>query len=72
MTLVEKICELVRNEPGLSQTQIAARLFGPGAYQQRVSYQCQYLVRAKDLERRGDGLQSMPYRYYPARKTGQC
>lgn len=69
MTLVRKICTLIDRNPGLTQKQIAARLFGDGTPQQRVSYQCQYLARTRQVERRGVGLQYHPYRYFPRQRV---
>lgn len=55
MTLAEKIVELLKQEPGLSDRQIADRLFGIGQPQQPVNISCRNLEKRGILSRQRNG-----------------
>jgi len=55
MALADNILSLVITTPGLTEAEIAARLFGRKAYQQRVNSTCRRLIRESRIERRGTG-----------------
>ena len=61
----EKIAELVRRKPGVTETEIAVELFGHRGFHQRVRSDCRWLVWEGRLERRGGGGPDDPYRYHP-------
>jgi len=52
MTLAERIVELLKQNPGLSDRQIADRLFGVGKPQQSVNITCRNLEKRGVLHRR--------------------
>lgn len=64
MTVADRIQDLVARRPGLTEAQIAEKLFGASGYQQRVNSTCRRLVRQGRLERRGNGYQADPYTYH--------
>ena len=43
-TLAEKILEVVRGHPGITDKQLAEALFGSGAPQQRVNGECRFMA----------------------------
>lgn len=64
MALAEDIEALVRKSPGLTEAEIAGKIYGAGAYQQKVNSTCRRLVKNGHIHRRGRGYQSDPYRYH--------
>lgn len=67
MTVAEKIVRAVREQPGLTERQLADRLFGENAAIQRVNPTCRKLVAQGLLLRQGKGWSVDPFRYHPAR-----
>jgi hypothetical protein len=63
MTVADDILLLVTTRPGLTEAQIAERLFGRKGYQQRVNSTCRRLVREYRIERRGSGGPGDPFTY---------
>lgn len=63
MTMADRIEDLVRHRPGLTEAQIADELFS-NAYQQRVNSTCRRLVRETRLRREGRGGVGDPFRYF--------
>jgi hypothetical protein len=65
MTVADDIETLVARKHGLTEAQIAERLFGGDGYQQRVNSTCRRLIKQGRIERYGSGGPSEPYTYYP-------
>lgn len=65
-TLREVVEFLIEKGPGRTETELAAAIFGPAGYQQRVNGDCNLLMNRGRVERRGEGGPSDPYRYFPA------
>jgi hypothetical protein len=65
-TVHERIEALVGKRPGLTESEIAAELFGEEGYQQRVNQDCRWLVGQGRIARRGNGGVNDPYRYFKA------
>ena len=63
-TLRHSILEKIENQPGLTERELAERIFGPDGYQQRVNSHCRVLHDRGIVERRGQGGPLDPYRYY--------
>ena len=55
MTVADEIEMLVAQNPGLTEAEIAAALFGDAGYQSRVSKACTNLMRSRRIERGGRG-----------------
>ena len=51
--------------PGRTEIEISQVIFGNNAYQQSVNQDCRMLVSNGKVERRGQGGQSDPFKYYP-------
>jgi len=64
LTLAEEIYELVDRLPGLTEADIAQRIFGRSGYQQQVNRACRQLVDAHRVQRRGKGGSGDPYTYH--------
>lgn len=56
---------VVQRGPGRTAPQLARAIYGDRGYQQLVNADCQLLVIRGELERRGRGGVTDPYRYYP-------
>jgi len=67
MTVSEKMVRAVREQPGLTERQLADRLFGENAAIQRVNPTCRKLVAQGLLLRNGNGWRADPFRYVPAK-----
>lgn len=67
MTVAEDILLLVTTRPGLTETQIAERLFGDEGYQQRVNSTCRRLIREYRIRRQGNGGPGDPFIYFRQR-----
>ena len=65
MAVADEIEMLVARNPGLTEAEIAAALFGDAGYQSRVSNACTNLMRRRRIERGGRGGRSDPFRYFP-------
>lgn len=63
MTVADRIVDLVRHRPGLTEAEIADELF-TNAYQQRVNSTCRRLLRESYVKREGRGGPNDPYRYF--------
>jgi hypothetical protein len=57
----------IQKSPGRTQRQIAEDVFGPDADPSRVNWECDHLVRHRDVERHGDGSPADPFTYHPAK-----
>jgi hypothetical protein len=71
MTIAEDILAEVRRKPGLTESDLAAIIFGrKNAYQQRVNQDCRMLVAQGKLVREGKGGVADPftYRFPPIRR----
>lgn len=66
MSLAEDIEAMVVNAPGLTESEIAMRLYGPDAYQQLVNSTCRRLVARGRIRREGAGNRD-PFRYHIVR-----
>jgi hypothetical protein len=62
----ERILDLVRQSPGLTELEMARKLFGPSAVQQQVNQHCRDLVKRGRLKRRGAGGATNPFTYHPS------
>jgi len=69
VTVAERVEELVREEPGMTEAQLSQALFGDEGYQQRVNSTCRRLIEAGRIERQGNGGPSDPFTYRPARQA---
>jgi hypothetical protein len=65
VSILKRIEQLVEEQPGLTQSELAKVLFGAEeGYQQRVNEDCRLLVARGTIEQRGQGGNADPYRYY--------
>ncbi len=64
-TIIERLLDLIEKKPGLTESELAKVLFGPGSYQQRVNGDCRLLISRNLVERKGLGGPSDPFRYHP-------
>lgn len=55
---------LIERGPGRTKQELAEAIYGPGGYQQEVNGECRLLVQRRLVERRGEGGQADPYRYF--------
>ena len=62
--LQQRILSEIGKSPGLTEREIAERIFGSDGYQQQVNPDCRRLFEKGLVERRGLGGPSDPYRYY--------
>jgi hypothetical protein len=63
MTLSDKIMKIVSNEPGLTEVEIAEKVYRRRG--RHVDRQCRQLLNEKQLERHGKGGPGRPFKYYP-------
>lgn len=61
--VAQRIVDLVRKRPGMTELEIAKAIHGPSAVQQQVNQQCRALVKAGHLVRQGAGGASDPFVY---------
>ena len=66
MTIAQDIVRIVREQPGLTERELAERLFGEEATIQRVNPTCRKLVAMGWLVRRGRGWAADPFTYFAA------
>jgi hypothetical protein len=69
MTLADDIMNELRKRPGLTAMEIAVNIFGRRQYYRKVYQECQRLVYAGRLVRRGKGRQDDPFTYCLPRAT---
>lgn len=62
--LVDDVEQLIARNPGLTATQIAARLYGLDGYQERMGLALRQLWRSGRIERRGKGGPGNPFIYH--------
>ena len=62
---IDVIEYLISKYPGRTEIEISQAIFGDNAYQQSVNQDCRMLARNGKIERRGQGGQSDPFKYYP-------
>jgi hypothetical protein len=62
-----EILGLVRRRPGMTELEIAKKLYGPSALQPQVNPHCRKLLQQRLVERRGGGGINDPFVYYPAK-----
>ena len=60
----QRILSEIGTSPGLTEREIAERIFGREGYQQQVNPDCRKLYAQGLVERRGFGGPGDPYRYY--------
>lgn len=63
MTLKDRIVDLVARQPGLTEKQIAADLYGDEGVQQRVNSACRALIKEGLIRRLGLGRSGQPFTY---------
>ena len=63
MTVADEIVALVTKRPGMTEAQLAEKLFGGEAYQQRVNSTCRRLIEEGLLQRNGKGGRADPFTY---------
>jgi hypothetical protein len=61
--VTQKILDLVRQRPNLTEREIAKQVIGPNAVQQDVNRECRALVSLGLVDRLGTGGPSDPYTY---------
>jgi hypothetical protein len=66
--LADDIERIIRQHPGLTATQIAAKLYGIHGYHERVGGGCRRLCESGRVQRRGTGGAGDPFTYFPAFK----
>ena len=59
-----KILQLIRRRPGMTELEIARAIYGPSAQQPQVNPVCRKLVADGYVQRQGEG-RSGPFIYYP-------
>ena len=65
MALSDDIEALVAQHPGLTEAQIAERIYGPDGYQQKVNSKCRRLLKQGRVRRVGQGYRTDPFTYHP-------
>lgn len=68
--LIDDVERTIRDNPGLTATQLARILFGRHGYAERINGACHALARLGRVERRGRGGFGDPFRYYPSQVGG--
>ncbi len=68
MTLADNIEALVAVQPGLTEAQIAVRIYGAEGYPQMVNSRCRRLLREGRIRREGQGYRTDPFTYHPPKK----
>jgi hypothetical protein len=63
--LLDDVERIIRETPGLTGTQIARTLYGPGGYAEQINHSCLALARVGRIERRGRGGPGDPFTYHP-------
>jgi len=63
MTVADKIIDLVRRRPNLTEAELAQQIFGSEGYQQRVNSTCRRLIKQGEIQRHGRGGSNDPYTY---------
>lgn len=64
-TISDVLVFLIKHGPGRTEAELAEAIFFKTGYQQRINGDCNLLLNRGQVERRGDGGPSDPYRYYP-------
>ena len=64
VTLGDVLLFLIEKGPGRTEAELAEAVYADKAYQQRVNQDCRLLVTRGEIERRGAGGASDPYRYF--------
>lgn len=64
MELADVLAYIIQRGPGRTARELAEAVYGR-AEQPLVNEECQRLFRAGKVERRGNGGQPDPYRYFP-------
>jgi hypothetical protein len=70
MAVADEIEALLIRNPGLTEAEIAAALFGEAGYPARVARACMTLLKRRRIERSGRGGRSDPFRYFPQGQLG--
>lgn len=65
MRQIDVLEYLIRKGPGRSETELTRAMHGGLAHQKRLDGECARLVEQGKIERRGPGVKSDPYRYWP-------
>jgi hypothetical protein len=63
LTSADRVLEIVRRRPGLTELEIAQAMYGASAVQQQVNQDCRFLVKLKLIERLGVGGKGDPFTY---------
>ena len=63
-TTADRIVDIVRRRPGMTELEIVRALYGPAAKQQQVNADCRYLVESGALQRQGVGGPGDPFTYH--------
>jgi len=65
MRRIDVLEYLIRKGPGRSETELTRAIHGGMAHKKRLNDECALLLEEGKIERRGAGLKSDPYRYWP-------
>lgn len=67
-SVTDRVYELIKQRPGMTELEIAKALFGKSAVQQNVNQECRLLVRLGLVDRLGVGGRGDPYTYRAIQK----
>jgi hypothetical protein len=63
--LIDDVERTIRDNPGLTATELARILYGRDGYAERINGACHALSRVGWVERQGRGGFADPFRYFP-------
>jgi hypothetical protein len=63
--VIDRLSEQIDRSPGLTATELAEGLFGPGTAASRIQFALSILYGRDRVCRRGEGSRARPYRYFP-------
>lgn len=61
---VDRVLELIKQKPGMTELELAKAMYGKNAVQQDVNPDCRALVKLRLVERHGVGGPGDPFTYY--------
>ena len=64
MSITEQVKQIIRQNPGLTATQLTRIMRGHDGYQERIDPTLRDLLEQGHIQRRGTGGPGSPYTYY--------